>query len=45
MKTSLAPWLVFFRLPNLPTAPGDAIAGVPTLTSATTSGSSWRNAM
>ena len=27
MKTSLAPWLVFFRLPNLPTAPGDAIAG------------------
>ena len=27
MKTTLAPWLVFFRLPNLPTAPGDAIAG------------------
>lgn len=27
MKTPLAPWLVFFRLPNLPTAPGDAIAG------------------
>lgn len=27
MKTTLAPWLAFFRLPNLPTAPGDAIAG------------------
>ena len=27
MKIKLAPWLVFFRLPNLPTAPGDAIAG------------------
>lgn len=27
MKNKLAPWLTFFRLPNLPTAPGDAIAG------------------
>ena len=26
-KNKIAPWLVFFRLPNLPTAPGDAIAG------------------
>lgn len=27
MKNKIAPWLAFFRLPNLPTAPGDAIAG------------------
>ncbi len=27
MKNKIAPWLVFFRLPNLPTAPGDSIAG------------------
>ncbi len=26
-KNKIASWLVFFRLPNLPTAPGDAIAG------------------
>ncbi|MGN0852705.1 MAG: hypothetical protein ACI4Q3_04940 [Kiritimatiellia bacterium] len=23
----LRPWFKFFRLPNLPTAPGDALAG------------------
>ena len=23
----IRPWLQFFRLPNLPTAPGDALAG------------------
>ena len=23
----LRPWLQFFRIPNLPTAPGDALAG------------------
>ncbi|MGI5868146.1 MAG: UbiA family prenyltransferase [Kiritimatiellia bacterium] len=27
MKKPPSPWLVFFRLPNLPTAPGDALAG------------------
>lgn len=27
MKNELAAWFTFFRLPNLPTAPGDAIAG------------------
>lgn len=27
MSVRIAPWLTFFRLPNLPTAPGDAFAG------------------
>lgn len=27
MKLKTAAWLAFFRLPNLPTAPGDALAG------------------
>lgn len=27
LRKRIAPWLSFFRLPNLPTAPGDALAG------------------
>ncbi|MBR1589173.1 MAG: hypothetical protein IJ658_12705, partial [Kiritimatiellae bacterium] len=27
----IRPWLQFFRLPNLPTAPGDALAGAAVL--------------
>lgn len=34
LRERIAPWLLFFRLPNLPTAPGDALAGAAFLAAA-----------